>query len=204
MTGKFSSGKRFISLKHMTRYGSFFIPFRLHLVIMIAALLLAYNWLNKNNTLPDTAYTSILSLFVTVVLWFTGAVLLLAFVSALIPWIIFLFAKRYKRAFIQVSTALKENTFNEKQQVQISIHPVLRPAFGYIRLRLKYDDDNISSKFSLLDSSQKIHFISARLDGFYNWSLPEIKEYKVTGSIIYFEDMFQFFSFASTQFFFLP
>ncbi|MEO5783231.1 MAG: DUF58 domain-containing protein, partial [Ginsengibacter sp.] len=66
-----------------------------------------------------------------------------------------------------------------------------------IRMRLYYDED-ISPKFSLINNQAKTQFFSSSLNGIYNWPLPEIKEYKVNNTIIYFEDMFQFFSFAAS------
>ena len=64
-------------------------------------------------------------------------------------------------------------------------------------MRLYYDED-ISPKFSLINNEAKTQFFSSSLNGIYNWPLPEIKEYKVNNTIIYFEDMFQFFSFAAS------
>jgi hypothetical protein len=184
-------------LKNKTRYGSFFIPFRLQFVMLVVVLLLAYRWLQKNHSLPDSSYTAIITVFISVTLWFIVALFILSFLSAFIPWLFFLLSKKNNRASIRIKTAVKENVFNEDQNVHITIHPILKPLFGYIRLRLKYDD-GISPKFSPLNDRQKIDFFSTSLSGSYNWPLPQIKEYKVTDSIIYFEDMFQLFSFAAT------
>jgi hypothetical protein len=65
-------------------------------------------------------------------------------------------------------------------------------------LRLNYDDENISPKFSLVSDESKKQFFSPELNGLYNWPLQQIKEYNVSNAIIYFEDMFQLFSFAAT------
>lgn len=127
---------------------------------------------------------------------FIAVVLALGFVSSVIPWLMFLINKHRRSVQIQIKTSSDKNTFNEKQQVTISVNPILRPAFGYLRLRFQYDDENISHKFSLIENSQKQQFFSSALTGNYHWRLLQIKEYQVSEAIIYFEDMFQLFSFA--------
>ena len=185
-------------VKNKIRHGSFFVPFRLQVILLALVLLAAYYWLKRTNVLPETAYTAIIDLFITVAMAFTTAVLVIGFLTAIIPWLIFLFNKRRKNITVSVKTAVKKNTLTEKQKVGISLHPVLQPLFGFIRLRLQYDDQNISPKFSLVNNQPKTQLFSTTLNGVFNWHLPEIKEYKVSTAIIYFEDMFQFFSFATS------
>lgn len=185
-------------IKNKVRHGSFFVPFRFQLVLLALALLAAYYWLKRTNVLPETSYTAIIDLFITVAMAFAAAILAISFMTAIVPWLIFLFNKKRNNITIQVKTASKKNTLNEKQQVGIGISPIFRPLFGYIRLRLQYDDENISPKFSLVNSQARTQFFSSALNGVFNWHLPEIKEYKVSNAIIYFEDMFQLFSFAAS------
>jgi hypothetical protein len=58
-----------------------------------------------------------------------------------------------------------------------------------------YDRNNFSQKFSLLENSKR-RFFSTKIEGTYHWPLPQIKEYHVEKAILYFEDVFQFFSIA--------
>lgn len=192
------TGMNFASIKNSLKRISFFVPFRFQIILLTVVLLIAFYWLKKISLLPDTAYTAIIELFITVAMAFIAAVFAIGFVTALLPWLFFLFNKKQGNISIKLKTATKQNTFNERQQVNIQINPILRPVFGYIRLRLHYDNENISPKFSLISNQSKNQFFSSSLNGIYNWPLPEIKEYKVSKAIIYFEDMFQFFSFAAT------
>jgi hypothetical protein len=184
------------SLKNKVRYGSFYIPFRFHIVLLSLVLIVAWYWLKKTNVLPDTSYTAIIDLFIKVAMAFIAAVFAIAFITSVTPWLIFLFNKKRKNISIQVKTASKQQSLDEKQQVGIMIAPIVRPLFGYIRLRLNYDDENISPKFSLINNESRTRFFPTTLNGIFNRHLTEIKEYKVSRVIIYFEDMFQFFSFA--------
>src|ERR1700712_1886713 len=117
---------------HKIKYSSFFIPFRFQFVLLIAALLFAYRWLQKNNALPDTANTAILGLFIDVALWFVASILVLSFLTAVIPWILFLLSKKNDRVSIKIKTASQQNLVKDKQHVQINVHPIIRPLFGYI------------------------------------------------------------------------
>lgn len=185
-------------IKNRIRYASFFIPFRFLFFLLIIAFLAASYWLKKTRLLPEASYTAITDLFITIAMAFIVAVFTISFITPIIPWLFFLFNKRRNKISIKIKTASKQNSINERQQVGINLSPVFRPIFGYIRLRLHYDDGNISPKFSLINNQSKTQFFSSSLNGIFNWHLPEIKEYKVSNAIIYFEDMFQFFSFTAT------
>ena len=185
-------------IKKRIRYASFFIPFRFLFFLLIIAFLAASYWLKKTRLLPEASYTAITDLFITIAMAFIVAVFTISLITAIIPWLFFLFNKRRNKISIKIKTASKQNSINERQQVGINLSPVFRPIFGYIRLRLHYDDGNISRKFSLINNQSKTQFFSSSLNGIFNWHLPEIKEYKVSNAIIYFEDMFQFFSFTAT------
>lgn len=185
------------AIKNKLRYVSFFIPFRFQLILLSIALLLCGYWLKKTRALPDTSYTAITYLFISVVLFFMAAVFIISFLTTVIPWLLFLFDKKKGKSVVKIKTASK-NSITEKQAIEINISSILKPIFGYIRLRLNYDDKNISSKFELINTDHSKQFISTNHKGVYNWLLPEIKEYKVSDAIIYFEDMFQLFSFAAS------
>ena len=175
---------------------SFFIPFRIHLLLLVIALILAWRWLIKNNAVPETGHTAIIALFITVTFWFALAILSISFITAFIPWIFFLFSKKNNKSSLQVKT-LKTNKVASKQLIEIDISKIIKPIFGYIRLRLCYDNNNISPKFAPVRLQPKKNFFSSQTKGIYNWPLNNIKEYDISSGIIYFEDFFQFFSFTS-------
>jgi len=183
-------------IRNKIRRTGFFIPFRVHLVLLIIALFLAAGWIRKNNALPETARTAIINLFISITFWFASGILLISFISAFVPWILFLFSKKNKKSILKIKTSGKENAINQ-HKVQVDISNILKPIFGYIRLRLLYDGNNISPKFAPVAFQSKKHFFSMHTNGLYNWPLKNIKEYDINRGIIYFEDFFQFFSFSS-------
>lgn len=188
----------FALIKTRIRYAGFFIPFRFLLLLIAVVLLGESFWLKKTRVLPETSYTAITDLFITVALAFIAGVFAISFITAVIPWLFFLFNKKQGNIKIKVKTSSKTKSIDEKQLVEIDILPIFRPVFGYIRLRLQYDDENISPKFSLINNQSKNQVFPSTIKGIFNWHLPEIKEYKVSNAIVYFEDMFQLFSFATT------
>jgi Protein of unknown function DUF58 len=183
------------AIREKIRRTGFFIPVRIQLVLLVLALLLAYRWLIKNNAVPETAHTAIINLFITVTFWFALGILVMSFFSAFIPWIFFLFSKKNNRSILKVKTSTR--SVIDKQLVEINISQILKPIFGYIRLRLRYDGNNISPKFAPIRLQPKKSFFLMQTKGIYNWPLKNIKEYDINGGIIYFEDFFQFFSFPS-------
>lgn len=181
--------------KKIRRIG-FFIPFRVHMVLLIFALLLAAGWIRKNNALPETARTAIINLFISITFWSASGIFIVSFISAFVPWVFFLFSKKNKKSILKIKTSGKENVINQ-HKVQVDISNILKPIFGYIRLRLLYDGNNISPKFAPVSFQSKKHFFSMHTNGLYKWPLKNIKEYDINRGIIYFEDFFQFFSFSS-------
>lgn len=173
------------------------MPVRIHLLLLVIALVLGYRWLHAYNTLPQTSSTAILQLFVTISCWFAGGILALSLLTSLVPWIAFIVYKKKKRASLALRTAARQDILNN-QVVDVSLAPVIRPPGGYIRLRLLYDGGHLSPKFSLIRARSGGPVFTTRLEGIYRWPVPHIKEYDVQSALVYFEDFFQFFSFTAS------
>ena len=178
------------------KYFSIFIPFRLYLLLFAAGITLAYLWLHASREGVESSFTAILALLTKALLLFGTAVLVLSFLSVLIPFILFWVAKKSGRLSVKIETAEKDMEGTVKQPVKMTIHPLIQPPFGFLRYRLVYDDKKLSPKFTAIDTGNKLQFFSATQQGLYHWPLPEIKEYNLEKLVIYFEDLFQFFSFS--------
>lgn len=176
------------------RFG-FFIPFTWYFVLFFTASWLGISWLRKQQGIPDSAFADILALLIRFALYFCSSLLVFALLSVIGSWLYFLWKKRKSGIDFSINIPSKEKTIKELQPIEITINPILKPFLGFIKLRLKYDKTNYSEKFYLVKPSS-FKFFNASLKGAYNWSLPQIKEYRVDKVIIYFEDFFQFFSFA--------
>ncbi|MEO7311399.1 MAG: DUF58 domain-containing protein [Chitinophagaceae bacterium] len=180
------------------KYISLFIPFRLYLLLFLVGLFLAKLWLDANYTGVGSSFTAVLALLTEILIWFGSVILILSLLSVLIPWMIFLIRKSNGAVTVKIDTAVKEMEGNAKQLVKMKVTPLLHPPFGFLRYRLIYDGQKLSPKFSTTDQRLKLQFFSATQEGLYNWSLPEIKEYNIEKMVVYFEDIFQFFSFSTS------
>lgn len=202
--------KHIQNIRQSLRLISFYIPFTWYFVLFVAGCTIAYLSLKNQPVVPDTSYADIYLLLISIAIWFCIILVALALITVIVSYIFFLVKKR-KGVEFNIETkqqpsrkkehkkkqlfTLAENT--DKAIVQLYLHPVLRPFLGFIKMRLEYDEGNFSHKFSVAERSQK-KFINTTIDGVYQWSLPEIKEYRIERAIIYFEDFFQFFSLASS------
>lgn len=191
----------------INRFG-FYIPFTFFFAVFTTAIILALNVLGKNEINSESSYADIYTLLLKIAAYFTLSIILVALFSVLVSFFYFLSVKRKKGIRFQISTDLKESELHQKQTVKLLIEPILKPLFGFIKIRLQYDNHQFSQKFSLIENS-RLQFFRNRIEGTYNWPLPEIKEYHIAKVVLYFEDVFQFFSIAvdlptNTQFFTQP
>lgn len=179
------------------KQAGFYFPFTIYFIVFFISGLFVYSILSHNQIDSDSSYAAIFDLLIKVALGFCVAIIAVAFSTVLISYLYFIYQKRKRGIYFKVSTDLKENELHQKQTVQLSINPILKPLFGFVKLRLLYDKKHYSAKFSLLENSSR-KFFSTAIEGTYHWPLPEIKEYHVEKGLIYFEDFFQFFSVAVT------
>ena len=177
------------------KQAAFYIPFTIYFVVFAIAAIIGFKMLDNDQINAYSSFADIFRLLLKVALGFTVAIISIAFIPVLVSFIYFRYQQRKKGIRFDISTDVKESELNQKQTVRLLISPVLKPLFGFIKLRLLYDQKHYSKKFSLLENSRR-KFFSTSIEGTYHWTLPQIKEYHVEKAVLYFEDIFQFFSIA--------
>ncbi len=190
------------------KQGSFYIPFTLYFVLFSIAATIAWKWLKKDATQTDSSFADIFSLLLTIAAMFGIAITMLALLTVTASFIYFLWQRRKHGIEFKIAGDFRQSEIHQKQTVRLFLQPVFKPLFGFIKLRLQYDKEHFSDKFSLLENNKRT-FFSSTIEGVYHWPLPEIKEYQIEKAILYFEDVFQFFSIAvnlpaNTNFFTQP
>jgi hypothetical protein len=155
----------------------------------------AWFWINAKQAMPDTSYADILDLLLNVAFIFGLSFLLLGFCSVLLSYGLLVWQKKRGNVAFAVATNVLAADIKNKQVVEIKLHPILRPLLGFIKIRLQYDEHHFSNKFSIVENKAS-WWLKSSIEGTYYWPLPQVKEYHVHKAIIYFEDLFQFFSFA--------
>ena len=174
----------------------FFIPFSLQLVILLITLFTGYIWLDKHIASPDSSYDEIIHLLVKITLVFLSLLLTFSFITVFIPWVWFMIKRSNNTIMLSIKTSNEKTFTSQKPQVSIILQPAITPLFGFIRFRIGYDGGE-SRKFTLVSSKRNTRFFEVSIDGVYNWPAPDIREYNIHHSIIYFEDLCQLFSFAA-------
>ena len=171
------------------------MPFTWYFVIFSLAALIGYKWLQSKAEVPDSAYKDIFSLLLTLVFLFGVFILCLGLLTVIISFIFFKWKQKQAVIDFRINMPSSGKESGSKQIISLYIHPILKPLLGFIKLRLNYDETHFSEKFHIIKSNRNKLF-NTTLEGFYYWNLSEIKEYRIEKAIIYFEDFFQFFSFA--------
>jgi hypothetical protein len=182
-------------VKNKIKLVGYYVPFTLYFVLFLAGALLVGRLLGNNEIKADSSFSDIFTLLIKVAAWFSVIIIAVAFLTVFISSLYFFSRKRKGGVSFKVETDAKETELHQKQTVRLKIKPVLKPIFGFIKIRLLYDKEHISSKFSLLETSRR-NFFSNTVEGTYHWHLPQIKEYNVEKAILNFEDFKKFFSIA--------
>jgi hypothetical protein len=176
-------------------YLTLFIPFRLYLLLFIAGILLAYWWTSYQKPVEESAFAVVLALLIKVAAIFILAVLVLSFLTVFIPYIFFYWNRNRKKVQVRVRNSHDDTRGQLLQRMEMSVAPLLRPAFGFLKYRFVYDGNQLSPKFSLAPLHPQKKIFQTNKEGWYFWPLPTIREYEVDKLLVYFEDIFQFFSF---------
>lgn len=170
------------------------LPVTWYFVVFAILALLAFEWLRGMQRMPDTSFSDIFLLLIRVAVFFILTLVALALLSVLTAWVYVWVQRRKQHLTLQLDSAAPVKR-KQLQLLHLKLHPVIPPFLGFIKLRLRYDGDRFSEKFSIVkDRSQT--FFSTTLQGTYHWELPSIKEYTIEQAVLYFEDFFQFFSFT--------
>src|SRR5207237_2518726 len=127
-------------------------PFTWYFVVFAVCCLGAYKWLSSQPKLPDTAYADIFPLLIHIAVFFVIVMLSISLLSVLVSFLFFLFKKNKNMITFKIDTKPMQNLRGEqKQTVQLDIHPILKPFLGFVKIRLKYDEQHYSKKFSLIE-----------------------------------------------------
>jgi hypothetical protein len=172
----------------------FFIPFSIYLLVFVALTGMGYTWLKKSITLPESSYIDVYRLLLSVALATGVAIICFGLITTLMSFLFFRIKKNQNKINFSFQHAPENNDQGRTQMIKLKIEPILLPFLGFLRIRILYDNDKVSKKYALIAGKKKFNSLS--YNGEFSWSLPEIREYQIEKIIIYFEDLFQFFSFA--------
>ena len=128
--------KPIASIINRLKKASFFIPFTVYFVAFAAAVFVFKNLLGNSEIKADSSFADIFSLLLKVTALFAGVILVVSFLFVLISWLHFLYWKKKTGILLQIETSTAEQKQAEKQTVQIAAKPILKPLFGFLKIRL--------------------------------------------------------------------
>lgn len=183
------------NIQRKTRPFLFYIPLTAYFIVFILAMYLVWKWVNMQAALPGNSFTAIIVLLLKVTLYTTAFFLIFSFLSTLIPFIFLLLAKRTGKLKGNIGLSQNGTLSNGIPEMQLEISPIMKPIFGFLKFRLKYNEENYSDKF-LPVTQTGFTIFKKKYTAIFPWQLPEIREYAIQEAWIYLEDMFQFISFT--------
>lgn len=178
-------------------YAFQYIPFTWNTLFFGALAWIAYKMLyrplNKENlTDAQLPFVRLMAIFVA---WLILSLVVLSLISTLFSWFYFLWLRRKNKSALQMNFYTEEQNGKRKQYLEASISKALRPILGVVKGRLFYDNNLLTGTFSLLSARRKKNSLRREaISGRSRISLPDIKEYQIRGSIVFFEDMFHLLS----------
>lgn len=182
-----------VSIRKTLKQLGFYAPITGYFCLFLIGSALCFAWLKNQPRLPDTPFHDIFVLLLKITLYISCTFLLLALISVAISWVYFNYKRKRQEIEFRISTRPFDTPY---QPIELKLYPVLRPVLGYIKLRFVYDNGTFSDKIQLVED-EHANWFNQYLDGFYDWKIDAIREYRITSVIIYFEDFLQFFSIAT-------
>jgi len=178
------------------RYALQYSPFTFNAFLAGIVIWWCFHMLEKKGADADapSSFEPFLLLMGKTALWFFTAVVLFSFLSTLCCYLYFLVIRKRRKTDIRFRFA------TSKQLSGIDLEAFLasarRPPLGLIKSRLVYDDFRLTDSFVLAGNrKQTRQFWREGIAGRQHLQLPDIKEYELKGSFLFFEDMLQLFSF---------
>ncbi len=173
-----------------------FFPFQGYFLAFIICSILGQLWLQRQLLSEPSAFNDILLALNKLVVWVVMPLLLLGFISVIIPYIILWFTYRKRKLQVSLQSPAAQPS-GLKQELWLSITPLLQPLLGHLYFKMVYDKGKCRSpKFSLVRKENAIGYAGKKQEGWYRWPLPGIREYEIDSMVIYMEDFFHFFKLA--------
>lgn len=186
--------KRF---RQKIRFVGQYFPLSLNALIVAVAAYFCYRQLGEASFKENepSSFAPFLILMGKTAFWFLMALLAFCFLSALVCYLRFLWLKK-RRA----DTLIFEFNHQGKHaglRFKATMAAVWRPWLGTVSCRLFYDDGQLTRKLPLLANlREKRVLLRKAIFGKQALALPDIKEYDLSGSFVYFEDLLHLFSFC--------
>lgn len=187
------------------RRSAYFIslfPLRLNFFLLAAFAWAAIYLVKHHYYISETNFGYILEWFVMFMEWLLVFVLGVAFFTALFCWLFFIMGRPRQGESNRINVKFGESIYAEAGEVPVTMEMpgALRPLLGYVKGRILFSDFK-RSEMIVLDSAmkQKRKLWRVGIKGMKRIWLPDRRDYLVAKGVVYFQDMFQLFSFPYVE-----
>lgn len=176
-------------------------PLRLNFFLLAAFAWAAFYLVKHHYYISETNFGYILEWFVLFIKWLLLFVLGVALITTLSCWLVFILGRSGSKGN-RINVKFGESIHAEAGEVPVTMElpGALRPLLGYVKGRILFSDLK-PSEMIVFDSAikQKRKFWRIGIKGMKRIWLPDRRDYLVAKGVVYFQDMFQLFSFAYAE-----
>lgn len=181
-----------VHIRKTLRQLSYFVPVTFYFCLFFIGSSLCYFLLRRQPRRPGTPFHDIFVLLLRIALYAGCLLFLFSILSVTVAWLYFIIKIKKREVKFHLTTKDFDTPY---QPIELSLHPILRPVLGFIKLRFVYDNGDSSDKIQLVEDEHS-NWYNKKLEGFYDWKIENVREFRISTVIVYFEDFLQFFSLA--------
>lgn len=170
----------------------YFVPVTVYFCWFFIGASLCYFFLKQQPRRAGTPFHDIFIVLLRITLYASCFLFLFGILTVIIAWLYFIINIKNHKVQFHITTKDFDTPY---QPIELSLHPILRPILGFIKLRFVYDTGDSSDKIQLIEDEHS-NWRNKKLEGFYDWKIENIREFRISTVIVYFEDFLQFFSLA--------
>lgn len=187
-------------LRSRLLFFSQYIPFTVNTILYAIVFCIAYKLLYrpvnpKAEEQEVSSFLPIILLMARMAFWFLLALIGTSVLTTFFAWIYYRVLVRRDKDLLQIQ--FEQDPKKNRLQLHTSVAGVLRPLLGFVKGRLVYEDDQLTDSFALLSRNQRKKSGIRGVAGMTNLLLPDVREYSLRGSFLYFQDMLRLVSIAS-------
>ena len=182
--------------KSQLRYLALFIPVTAYFLLFALVLFGLYYVAFQMDHAFDSITLEIIRKIVQAIFFLTLLLLVFCLLTTLLPYLWLQFQKLRGKMRIEIGNSPAEEE-TRGRKIFLRVYPLLRPVLGFVYFRVLYDNRAQSPRLALAEGRQTDGQKWGFKEGYFIWPLQGIREYPVNELIIYFEDIFHFFSLAA-------
>jgi hypothetical protein len=174
-----------------------FQPLKFHFILFLF-IYWGIRYTVQQSKLDTSSYIGLILLMAKIVLVFAVVVTLFCLLTVFVSYLFFIAHRKSVAQPVELSVRLDSKSARNATLIT-KMPMVLRPFLGYVKLRLSYDDFQLTDSI-VIGRKKKGHwfFFQSGLESENEIWLPDIREYHFQRALVSFEDFLHLFRFTAT------